>query len=98
MNLTKPDESIFASRFANLVKKPRLASGWSPEPKEKFRYGEAREEACGGQCDGGEVLTLSLRKQRGNQAGGIRGLFRVTDLVVHWDYCLECCSRWIQAF
>lgn len=26
------------------------------------------------------------------------GLDGVTDLMVNWDYCLQCCSRWIQAF
>lgn len=72
MNLTKPDKSIFASRLANPERRPRLASGWRPKPKERFRCTEERDETCGGQCDGGEVLTLSLGKQHGNQAGGIR--------------------------
>lgn len=48
MNLAKPDKGIFASRLANLVRRPRLASKWRPKPKEKFRYREEGEEACGG--------------------------------------------------
>lgn len=98
MNLTKPDKSIFASSFGNLVKRPRLVSGYRPKPKEKLRSRQERQEACGGQYDGGEVLTLSLRQQHGKPAEGIRGLFGVADLVAHWDYCLECCSSRIQAF
>jgi len=71
------------------VRRHRLASGWRPTPIEKFRYRKGRERACGGQCDSGKVLTQSLRKQQENQVGRIRLLFRVTDLVVHWDYFLE---------
>lgn len=48
MNLAKPDKGIFASRLPNLVRRPRLASKWRQKPKEKFRYREEGEEACGG--------------------------------------------------
>lgn len=95
MNLTKPDKSIFASRLANPERRPRLASGWRPKPKERFRCTEERMKLVEDSATVGRYSRCPWESSMGTKQEGLDG---VTDLMVNWDYCLQCCSRWIQAF